>query len=88
MKSFLQQEFKNILKQKIVYPFKLYFQALGFLIVSQWVYSIVDSFIRLGELHIAWKADWIFTASFPLWIAYLITIIIVGKTSAVAEQQN
>jgi hypothetical protein len=82
MKSFIQQEYKNVLKQKFVYPIRLYFQVLGFLLVSQCLYSLVDSFLRLGELQITWRADWVYNASFLLWVLYLITIITVGKTSA------
>jgi len=81
MKSFIQQEFKNVLKQKFIYPIRLYFQVLGFLLVSQSLYSLVDSFFRLGEFQVIWGADWVYNASFLFWFVYLITIITIGKST-------
>ncbi len=86
MKLFIQQEFKNVLNQKLVYPIRLYFQVLGFLLISQCLYSLADSFLRLGELQVTWRADWVYNASCVLWIVYLVTIIIVGKSTATSDK--
>lgn len=82
MKLFIQQEFNNILKQKIFYSIRRYFQILGLLIIVQSLYSLVDSFLRLGEFQIIWRANWLYTTSFLLWGVYIITIITVGKNIA------
>jgi len=88
MKSFIQQEFKKLLEQKFFYPIRLYFQMLGFLFVSQCVYFLADSLIRLGEFQITWRTDWIYNVSFFLSVVYLITIIVVGKSTATSQNKN
>lgn len=82
LKLFIQQEFKNVIKHKVFYSVRLYFQILGLLIIVQSLYSLTDSFLRLGEFQIIWKANWIYMTSFLLWGGYIITIITVGKNMA------